>query len=78
MAKYWAEALANQSEDSDLQSKFAPLAKELDTNEDTVIQQMNEVQGKEVDMGGYYQADEDTLKQVMRPSEVFNQAIASL
>ena len=62
LAKYWAEALANQSEDSDLQSKFAPLAKELDTNEDTVIQQMNEVQGKEVDMGGYYQADEDTLK----------------
>ena len=78
LAKYWAEALANQSEDSDLQSKFAPLAKELDTNEDTIIQQMNEVQGKEVDMGGYYQADEDTLKQVMRPSEVFNQAIASL
>ncbi len=78
LAKYWAEALANQSEDSELQSKFAPLAKELDTNEDTVIQQMNEVQGKEVDMGGYYQADEDTLKQVMRPSKVFNEAIASL
>ena len=77
LAKYWAEELANQEEDSELKSKFAPLAQALSENEDKIVAELNEVQGQRVDIGGYYKPDQQKLSQVMRPSATFNQALAS-
>ena len=77
LAKYWAEELANQDQDSELKTKFAPLAQALSENEDKIVAELNEVQGQSVDIGGYYQPDQQKLSQVMRPSATFNQALAS-
>ena len=77
LAKYWAEELANQEEDSELKSKFAPLAQALSENEDKIVAELNDVQGQGADIGGYYQPDQQKLSQVMRPSATFNQALAS-
>ncbi|MFN3564255.1 MAG: NADP-dependent isocitrate dehydrogenase, partial [Moraxella osloensis] len=77
LAKYWAEELANQEEDSELKTKFAPLAQALSENEDKIVAELNEVQGQRVDIGGYYKPDQQKLSQVMRPSATFNQALAS-
>ena len=77
LAKYWAEELANQEEDSELKTKFAPLAQALSENEDKIVAELNEVQGQRVDIGGYYQPDQQKLSQVMRPSATFNQALAA-
>ncbi len=59
-----------------MQKHFAPLAKILADNEDIIIEELNSVQGKQVDIGGYYLADAEKTKQVMRPSATFNQALA--
>ena len=77
LAKYWAEELANQEEDSELKSKFAPLAQALSENEDKIVAELNDVQGQGADIGGYYKPDQQKLSQVMRPSATFNQALAS-
>ena len=77
LAKYWAEELANQEEDSELKTKFAPLAQALSENEDKIVAELNDVQGQGADIGGYYQPDQQKLSQVMRPSATFNQALAS-
>ena len=78
LAMYWAEALAEQSGDADLQVQFAPLAQNLKDNETAIIKQLNDAQGKAVDIKGYYLADEKLAEQVMRPSQLFNEALASL
>ncbi len=78
LAKYWAEELANQDEDSELKAKFAPLAKALDDNEQKIVEELKEIQGQAVDIGGYYKPDQDKLSTVMRPSQTFNQALAQL
>ncbi len=57
LAKFWAEALAAQDEDAELKAKFAPLAKALAENEDKIVAELAEVQGKSVDIGGYYAVD---------------------
>ena len=72
LAMYWAQALANQTEDKDLQAKFAPLAKSLAENEQKIVEEFASVQGKPVDIGGYYNADSEKCKAVMRPSATFN------
>ena len=77
LAKYWAEELANQEEDSELKTKFAPLAQALSENEDKIVAELNDVQGQGADIGGYYQPDQQKLSHVMRPSATFNQALAS-
>ncbi len=78
LTMYWAEALAAQSDDAELQAKFAPLAKALTENEQVIVNELNAAQGKAMDLGGYYQPDEAKLEQAMRPSGVFNQALAGL
>ena len=78
LALYWAEELAAQNDDSELQAKFAPLAEKLASNEDAIIKKLNEVQGKAVDIGGYYFPNEKLAEEVMRPSQLFNETIASL
>ena len=77
LALYWAQALAEQAEDKKLQAHFAPLAKTLTEKEKTIVDEMLEVQGKAADIGGYYLADSDKVKAVMRPSKTFNAALAA-
>ncbi|NKF23800.1 NADP-dependent isocitrate dehydrogenase [Solimonas marina] len=77
LALYWAQALAAQTEDAELAAKFAPLAKLLGEKEKTIIGELSDVQGKPVDLGGYFWADADKATAVMRPSKTFNDAIDS-
>jgi isocitrate dehydrogenase len=72
LALYWAQALAAQSEDKDLAAKFAPLAKSLAENEQKIVDELKAVQGKPVDIGGYYLADQAKVTAVMRPSATLN------
>jgi isocitrate dehydrogenase len=77
LAMYWAQALAEQTEDAELKAHFAPLAKALTDNELKIVEEFKEVQGKPVDIGGYYIADAEKCKAVMRPSATFNAALAA-
>ncbi|MEZ1316271.1 NADP-dependent isocitrate dehydrogenase [Pseudomonas fluorescens] len=78
LALYWAQALAAQTEDAALQAQFATLAKTLTENEATIVAELNAVQGKPVDIGGYYHANAELISQAMRPSATLNAAIAAL
>jgi isocitrate dehydrogenase len=75
LALYWAQELAEQSDDAELQSYFTELAKTLSDNENKIIAELNTVQGSPVDSNGYYFPDFDLLSRAMRPSETFNNAI---
>jgi isocitrate dehydrogenase len=75
---YWAQALAAQSDDKDLAARFAPLAKALAANEQKIVDELNAVQGRPVDVGGYYYPDRKKVSAVMRPSETFNAALESV
>ncbi len=77
LAMYWAQELAAQTEDAGLAGKFAPLAKALTTNEQAIVAELQAVQGKAVDIGGYYQPDLAKLDVVMRPSKTLNQTLAA-
>ncbi|MCV7217234.1 NADP-dependent isocitrate dehydrogenase [Mycobacterium crocinum] len=76
LALYWAKALAEQTEDKELAEHFAPLAKTLAENEETIVAELNEVQGNPVDIGGYYYPDREKTTSVMRPSKTFNEALS--
>jgi len=78
LALYWAQALAAQTEDTALQAQFGQLAKTLAENEATIVAELNAVQGKPVDIGGYYHANAELISKAMRPSNTFNAAIAAL
>ena len=75
---YWAQQLAAQKDDAELAAHFAPLAKALADNEARIVAELAEVQGKPVDIGGYYKPDPAKLAQAMRPSATFNAALATL
>ncbi|MFV0664323.1 NADP-dependent isocitrate dehydrogenase [Denitromonas sp.] len=77
LALYWAEALAAQDEDAELKTHFAALAKTLADNEQKILAELSEVQGKPVDIGGYYMADPEKTEAVMRPSPTLNTALAA-
>ena len=72
LAMYWAQELATQTEDKALQAHFAPLAKTLADNEQKIIAELSAVQGQPADIGGYYKADAEKCKAVMRPSATLN------
>jgi isocitrate dehydrogenase len=78
LAMYWAQALAAQTEDASLAAQFAPLAKRLSDNEQAIVAELLAVQGKPVDIGGYYQPDLVKLDAVMRPSPTLNAALAAI
>ncbi|SFA47062.1 isocitrate dehydrogenase [Pedobacter suwonensis] len=78
LALYWAEALAAQSKDADLQARFAPLAKALLENEAKINEELIGAQGKPQNIGGYYNPDDELASKAMRPSETLNTALASL
>ncbi len=75
LAMYWAQELATQTEDAGLARHFAPLAKALADNEQTIVAELAAVQGKAVDIGGYYKPDDHKVAAVMRPSATFNAAL---
>ena len=75
---YWAQELASQSEDPELAARFSPLAKQLAQQEAKIVEELLAVQGRAVDIGGYYQPDAAKLEAIMRPSKTFNAALASL
>ena len=77
LALYWAQELAAQTEDKELQAHFTPLAKALADNEKKIVQELLSVQGKAVDIGGYFLPDVKKMTEVMRPSTTFNQVLAS-
>jgi isocitrate dehydrogenase len=77
LALYWAQELAAQTDDAALAAQFAPLAKRLADNEQTIVAELLEVQGKEADIGGYYKPDFEKLEIVMRPSKTLNAALSA-
>lgn len=77
LALYWAQELAAQNDDDDLRRHFAALAESLGENEQRIVEELAEVQGRPVDIGGYYQPDSEKTTAVMRPSKTFNEALAA-
>ena len=75
LALYWAQALADQTEDRDLQAHFAPLAKALAADEQKILAELKAVQGKPVEIGGYFIPDPKKAEKVMRPSATFNAVV---
>ena len=78
LALYWAQALAAQDEDAALKSKFTAVAEALTRGEARIVEELNRVQGKPVDIGGYYHPDLTRVDQAMRPSASLNAALALL
>jgi isocitrate dehydrogenase len=78
LSLYWAQELAAQKDDAELAKHFAPLAKALAENEQKIVSELNSVQGKQVDIGGYYMPDRAKTFAVMRPSETFNKALEAV
>lgn len=78
LALYWAQALAAQAQDAGLQALFAPVATALAENEAKIVGELNGVQGKPVDIGGYYRPDPARVAEAMRPSATFNAIIDAL
>ena len=78
LALYWAEELAKQTDDQPLAQAIAPVAKALRENEDAITRELISVQGREVDLGGYYNPSEEKADAVMRPSQKLNEIIAAL
>jgi isocitrate dehydrogenase len=69
---YWAQALANQTKDATLKEEFEPIAKQLAANEAAIVNELNQIQGNPVNIGGYYEPNEALINNAMRPSETFN------
>ncbi len=78
LALYWARELANQTDDPELAARFGPIAEALAADEHAIVDELNEVQGSPVDIGGYYQPDEALVTAAMRPSARFNAIIDAI
>ncbi|QDS92094.1 Isocitrate dehydrogenase [NADP] [Roseimaritima multifibrata] len=75
LALYWAQAIAGSSDNAELRSEFGALAKELAANEQTIVDELNAVQGAPVDLGGYFNPDEKKVEAAMRPSATLNRIL---
>jgi len=75
LALYWAQALAEQTEDKQLQAHFSELAEELGKNEAIIVDELNMAQGRPVELGGYYHGDAEKVVKAMRPSAILNAAL---
>ncbi len=75
LATYWARALADQTTDAGIASRFEPVAEALEAAEDTIVAELNAIQGSAVDLGGYYLPDAGRMSATMRPNETFNTII---
>ena len=72
LAMYWAQALANQTNDISLKNEFTPIAEQLTDQESAIVNELNNIQGKPISIGGYYKPSETLINNVMRPSDTFN------
>jgi len=77
-ALYWAQELAAQNDDQDLKKQFAPIAKELESKIDTILEEIKAAKGRAQDIGGYYHPDAAKVKAVMRPSATLNKILESV
>jgi isocitrate dehydrogenase len=75
LAMYWARALADQTQDAELRAVFQSIADQLDTNEAKIVGELNGVQGRQVEIGGYYHPDSAKTSKAMRPSATLNAII---
>ena len=75
---YWAEEMMNQTDDAELAAHFKPLFEQLTAQEDKIVEELNSVQGQPVSTGGYFHADPEACKQVMRPSDTLNGILQSM
>ncbi len=78
LALYWAQALAEQTQDSQLRAQFKPIAQQLAENEVKIVDELNSAQGKPMDVGGYYHPNPNKTAAAMRPSPTFNSVIEQL
>jgi isocitrate dehydrogenase len=78
LALYWAQALAAQNQDAELKKIFTPVAEKLTSNEKTIVAELIAVQGKPVDVGGYYQPDDRKASAALRPSATLNGILADI
>ena len=78
LALYWAQGLAAQTKDAELQAKFSVLANTLTENEEKISGELIGVQGKPQEIGGYYHPNDDLVAAAMRPSETLNSALNAL
>ena len=78
LALYWAEALAAQTDDTDLATAFTPIAQAMTENESKIVEELIAVQGSPVDTGGYYKMDDALTSASMRPSETLNSILATI
>lgn len=78
LAMYWAEALAEQTDNAELKAVFTPVAQAMAENEAAIVNELNAVQGRSVDMGGYYLPDDEMMNSIMRPSATLNVILSQL
>ena len=78
LALYWAEMLANQTQDPELQARFSEVAQKLAANEDKIVQELNDAQGQPVDIGGYYLPNDEMAAKAMRPSATLNAIVDAI
>jgi len=78
LAMYWAEAIAEQDEDLELKDTFSQVAKSMQTEESKIVSELNEAQGKQQDIGGYYKPDSELRSSAMRPSQTLNSILAEI
>jgi isocitrate dehydrogenase len=78
LALYWAQALAAQNQDAGLKAIFTPVAEKLSTSEKTIVAELIAVQGKPVDLGGYYHPDDQKASTALRPSPTLNGILAAI
>ncbi len=78
IAMYWAQALAAQNKDADLKAQFTPIAEKLVENEAVIVNELNKVQGNTINIGGYYQPNEDLTNVIMKPSEALNSILNAI
>ncbi|TYP96998.1 isocitrate dehydrogenase [Tenacibaculum adriaticum] len=78
LAMYWAQELANQDKDADLKTEFTPIAKEFAKNENAIVNELNEIQGKPINIGGYYEPNEELVNNAMRPSKLLNSILTTI
>ena len=78
LAMYWAEALASQNTNAELKSQFAPIAEKMAANSDSIVNELNSVQGKAVNIGGYYEPTDSLADPIMKPSATLNTILASI
>ena len=78
LAMYWAQELAKQDQDTDLQTQFATVVGQFEENESAIVEELNSVQGNPVDLGGYYQPKDNIAATAMRPSNLLNSIVESI